>query len=122
MAPASYSGNSRSHWAQKYRDGHDYGETVYLIAKSASREWGNWERAHVTVTQYACKPRDHDNFAASFKPGLDAIVKAGYIADDKPSCIDLSLRAVKVNKRADERVEITIEELVGAHEQPQGEE
>jgi len=87
---------------------------VYLLAQSAKpASWPSQgaERAMVTLTQYAVRPRDHDNLAASFKPGLDALTRAGIIIDDRPSVIDLSLRAVKVKHEADECVLVRIERI-----------
>lgn len=114
LAPKSTSPNGRAHYLRKHADGKAYGETVFLIAQSAKPAW--WpsqgqERALVTLTQKANRLRDHDNFAASFKPGLDAIVRAGIIADDKPSVIDLSLRAVRVKTRDEECVEVSIAQM-----------
>ena len=105
--------NARKSWHQKHADGSEYGVTAYLLAWQVkpARWAGAWQRAHVTVTQKAVRLRDHDNFAASFKPGLDAIVRAGIIIDDKPSVIDLSLRAEKVQHERDECVVVRIERI-----------
>lgn len=47
----------------------------------------------VTVTRYSTNFMDWDNFGASLKPVLDALVKCGVIADDNPEVIvSLSLR------------------------------
>ena len=110
-APATMSPNARKSWHQKHADGSAYMVAAYLLAWQVKPVRGDcpWKRAHVTVTQRAVRLRDHDNFAASFKPGLDAIVRAGIIADDKPSVIDLSLRAEKVQHEADECVLVRIE-------------
>lgn len=108
-APASSSPNSRIDWRGRHSAAKDYAETVTLIAM-LNRTMGQrtWQRATVTLTQRAVRLRDHDNFAASFKPGLDAIVRAGIIADDNPDCIDLVLRAEKVKTKRDEEVVVTI--------------
>jgi hypothetical protein len=108
-APATMSPNARKSWHQKHADGSEYMQTVMLMAQAARTESEPWKRAHVTVTQRAVRLRDHDNFAASFKPGLDGLVRAGIIADDKPSVIDLSLRAEKVQHERDECVLVRIE-------------
>lgn len=109
-APAETNPNSRPHWATTYAAKSEYGFIVETLANMTKRRGHEpWERAVVTVTQRAVRLRDHDNFAASFKPGLDAIVRAGIIADDNPGCIDLVLRAEKVAHKADECVLVTIE-------------
>ena len=112
-APATMSPNARKSWHQKHADGSEYGVAVKFIAQVETpvRTGLPWARAHVTLTQKAVRLRDHDNFAASFKPGLDAIVRAGIIIDDKPSVIDLSLRAEKVRHERDECVHVRIERI-----------
>lgn len=113
-APAATSPNSRTHWRSKHADGADYGKAVFFSMIAKQEAWDAaipWQRAHVTVTQRAVRLRDHDNFIASFKPGLDAIVRAGIIADDKPSVIDLTVKAEKVKHERDEEVLVRIERL-----------
>lgn len=111
-APASTSPNSRKHWHVKHADGKEYGELVLLIALSNKPDKHEaWTRAHLTLTQYAVRLRDHDNFATSFKPGLDALVRAGLVTDDRPSVMDLSLRAVKVKHEHQECVVVELEKL-----------
>ena len=110
-APATSSPNSRVNWRVRHAAGKEYAELVTLLAQSAKPPgWGlgSHARAVVTFTQYAVRLRDHDNFAASMKPALDAIVRAGILSDDNPGVIDLVLKAVKVSKTTDERVEVTI--------------
>jgi len=114
LTPKSTNPNGRAHYFQKHADGKAYGETVYLIASGYTRwKLGHpWERAHVTLTQKAVKLRDGDNFLASFKPGLDAIVRAGILVDDKPSCVEIiTVQHEKVAHKADECVEVLIERL-----------
>lgn len=109
-APAATSPNGRVHYLTRHVEGKAYGEAVYLIAScDYGVERAAWERAVVTLTQRAVRLRDHDNFAASFKPGLDAIVRAGIILDDKPQVIDLVLKAEKVGHQNEEEVLVVIE-------------
>ena len=113
LAPASYSGNSRVHWAKRHREGAHYGLTVQILAQAAKpvRNGPVWPYAHVTVLQRACRLRDVDNFAASFKPGLDGIVKAGIIADDGPDHVQVTYVAERVRHRGDQCVVVSIERL-----------
>ena len=108
-APATSSPNARINWRVKFAEGREFGALVQVLAQLAGTGAGPYTRAHVTVTQRAMRLRDHDNFIASFKPGLDAIVRAGIILDDNPGCIDLTIRAEKVAHRADESVRVRVE-------------
>lgn len=68
-------------------------------------------RAKVTVTHHAVRPMDRDNLFGACKPLIDGIVDAGVIPDDSPEFIRQECESVRVGKRAEERVEITIEKL-----------
>ena len=108
--PAATSPNARTGWQKRHSEGNAYGMAIGLIARLCAPD-AAFSRAHVTVTQRAVRLRDHDNFIASFKPGLDAIVRAGIILDDNPSVIDLTVKAEKCAKKADECVIVTIDEI-----------
>jgi hypothetical protein len=114
LAPQAANPNSREHWSKlrgKAAEGVKYAMDVLLIAQAAIPPDSGcpWPKAHVTLTQQVVTPRDHDNFAASFKPGLDAIIRAGIIVDDSPKHMDLSLRSVRVAHKADQAVLVRIE-------------
>ncbi len=109
-APAATSPNARVSYWERHSEGNAYGMAVGLIARLCAPD-AAYSRAHVTVTQMAVRLRDADNFIASFKPGLDAIVRAGIITDDNPAVIDLTIRARRVKHKADECVGVTIERL-----------
>lgn len=120
-APAAMSGNSRVHWREKHAVSAEYGESTWIAIMAMEASGGPlirldeepWQRAHVTVTQKAVRLRDGDNFLASFKPGLDAIVRAGIIADDKPSCVEIiTVKHVKVKHESEEEVVVRIERLL----------
>ena len=58
---------------------------------------------------YAGTPMDFDNAASSFKYFMDAVVKAGIIADDGPECVQTwTIKQVKVPKRSMQKMEIEI--------------
>lgn len=84
-----------------------------LLAWAKSQRLGTFGAARVTVicTRHYCgNPMDFDNAAASFKHLLDALVKAGVIADDGPRIIDaMTFRQVRcATKKAQHMtVEIT---------------
>ena len=143
LAPASWNGNSRVHWSKRHRDADEYGERVWLAghralypgcrSKAPERmfyDWRNqqtvtgttasprvvfipWTKAHLTLVQRACRPRDHDNFLASFKPGLDTLTTKGkrplgIILDDTPECLSIEVRTERVKHKRDEAVVVTL--------------
>lgn len=116
-APQAMSPNARAHWTAKRgraSEGQRYREDALLIIQSAkpARFGSPWQRAHMTVTQRAVRLRDGDNFLASFKPGLDAIVRAGVLADDKPSCVEIiTVKHEKVKHEREEEVVVCIQKL-----------
>ena len=112
-APAACSPNSRVNWRVRHADGKEYGDTVFLLAWEAKPPgWEPLERAEVTVTQRAVKLRDGDNLLTSFKFGLDAIVRAGILIDDKPSCVEIiTVKHQKVRRKCDEEVHVRVVKL-----------
>lgn len=128
LAPASWSGNSRVHWRKRHADGDEYAERVWTAGYAAPL-WPKavrhlrmslrrrleqapllpWPKAHLTLTQRAVRPRDHDNFLASFKPGLDTLTTKGkrplgIIVDDTSACLSIEVRTERVKHRKDEGV------------------
>ena len=71
------------------------------------------QRVNVVCTRHYCgTPMDFDNASSSFKHLMDAIVKAGLIADDGPGTIDSwTVRQVRVGKRLDQKMEVKINAL-----------
>lgn len=67
-------------------------------------------RAKVIITRYYCgSAMDFDNAVASFKYFMDAIVKAGIIADDGPKTIEeWTIRQVKAASRKEQKMEVQI--------------
>jgi hypothetical protein len=91
-------------------------EDAHFLALEAIQErlpegWGlPLAKAEIFVTQYyANRPLDFDGLAMKAAPAIDGIVDAGVIDDDSPSCVvTYNLRHVKVPKRAENRIEITV--------------
>jgi len=66
---------------------------------------------NITITRYATRPMDWDNYAGGFKFICDAIVKCKIIKDDKPQVVqDLDLKQKKVATLNEERIAILIED------------
>lgn len=94
LPPAEYSPNSRAHWSARKRAGDVYGNAVFLSAtdarnvaykgRTASDCWQPLEHAELEIEIIFAEERirDEDNHRARFKPGLDALVRAGIIRYD----------------------------------------
>ena len=86
-----------------------------ILAYVKSMRHGTFGKARVKVicTRHYCgTPMDFDNAAASFKYLLDAIVKAGIIADDGPKTIEeWTVRQVRAASRKEQKMEIQIFKL-----------
>lgn len=120
LAPASWSGNSRAHWRTKHKDGNQHRMATWIhchdqVARRVLESDGfAWTPAHLTLTQRATRPRDHDNFLASCKPLIDALgCKAspslGIIWDDSPEHLTIEVKTEKVAHRKDECVVVEVE-------------
>lgn len=97
LPPRELSPNSRPHWAEKYRAKQDYEREVRIDCLVALDRVGGlaafgapWGRARLSLA-FGTKarngdgryhPDDIDNALASFKAGIDAIVRLHIIAGD----------------------------------------
>jgi len=83
-----------------------------LLAQVKAKKSGTFGDARVKVicTRFYCgAAMDFDNAAASFKHFMDAIVKAGIIADDGPDIIDeWTVRQIRVEKRNLQKMQVEI--------------
>lgn len=90
LPPPACSPNSRVHWALRYQDAYVYRNAVFyscIDAKNKLAAIGEWRpfgrvRIYLTFIYPVHRRRDRDNLIAMFKPGLDAIIAAGLVADD----------------------------------------
>jgi crossover junction endodeoxyribonuclease RusA len=111
LPPRELSPNVRSHWAKKARAVKYYRMLAFIEARNASRSTERgWERAEFRTTWYLpdARRRDPDNLMASMKAGIDGIVQAGVLTDDRYLVIHPPTLTID---RARPRVEITIEEI-----------
>lgn len=102
--------NARAHWAERRRVDQAFKEATFWACKEAKAK--PLGRARIELTHFAVRPRDRDNRYASVKAIIDAIVDAKVIPDDSDEYLDLECLSVKVPHKDEERVEITIEEIV----------
>ena len=111
--PASSSANSRVSWHVRHTEGQRYMQDVLLLAQTATPEGHKpYTRCELHLVQKACSLRDADNFLGSFKPGLDGMVHAGLLVDDKPSVLHrVIVEHERVKKRTEECVIVTLKEV-----------
>lgn len=63
---------------------------------------------HLNICGYGCRPKDCDNLVAGCKAIIDILRKRGYIIDDNPQKMTLSVESRKVNSRSLEGVVLTL--------------
>lgn len=88
LPPVECSPNWRGHWVQRYQAGRIYGLAVFYCCVDYKNRLGDAftpiqvARLDLTLVYPVERVRDRDNLIAMFKPGLDAVVRAGLIAGD----------------------------------------
>ena len=118
LPPAECSPNSRCHWSIKKRAGDAFGNAVYYEAYNANRHYPKvlpFERAEISLTLVVKQDRrrDLDNYWTRFKPGCDALVKAGILLDDDMKHLQHGKMEVKVSKIEAPLTIIEIRDLTG---------
>ena len=90
LPPLECSPNYRGHWTERYRAVRDYKQAVFykcidlrnrLLGEDKFRPM-RVARLNLTCIFTRHRIRDADNLIARFKPGLDALVTAGFILGD----------------------------------------
>lgn len=109
--------NARLHWAERSRWNKEWKDAVrdaLLEQVGPTRPRTPLEHPTVRFTLYQVHLADEDNLRGSIKPLLDALKPSGVnlIEDDGPDYIRLVVSQQKVSKRAEEHVEISIEEQI----------
>ncbi len=107
LPPAEYSGNARVHYLARHSAGKIYGLSVFylaidkrnraLLAKEELPVF-NQARLELTFVFPVLRTRDGDNLISRFKPGLDALVKAGVLQGDDVSRVRVMPPVVEVDK------------------------
>ena len=103
LPPASFSPNSRVHWAVRSKDGKMAKEDVYYLLRA---QCTTIPQLKVVALKYTIvvpdnRRRDYDNFISRTKPITDALVAAGLLKDDTPQYIKdfrLTFEVVKGKK------------------------
>uniref|UniRef100_A0A6M3LSS4 Uncharacterized protein n=1 Tax=viral metagenome TaxID=1070528 RepID=A0A6M3LSS4_9ZZZZ len=115
LPPAEYSPNSRCHWAIKKKAGDAFGFAVYLLALEQKKSMIPFEKAEVSLTVIFKQNRRHDpdNFWTRFKPGMDALVRAGILKDDDTEHVKLGELNLVNDSRLAPLTIITIKNIKG---------
>jgi len=82
-------------------------EPVAAVPREAPRQG----RVRICVTSYRLRLADEDNLALGAKPLVDSCVAAGIIPSDSPVWCKIEHRQEQVKNAAEERTEITLENL-----------
>jgi len=82
-------------------------EPVAEVSREAPRQG----RVRICVTSYRLRLADDDNLALGAKPLVDACVAAGMLPADSPIWCKIEHRQEQVKNAAEERTEITLENL-----------
>lgn len=111
--PEELSPNARVHWGLRSETTAVYKQEVRILALNRRRELERGGETFplarpVKVTITFClqnhRRRDWDNLLANFKPGLDGIVKAGWLKDDNVWELGELQLAVTISPRKEVRV------------------
>ena len=103
--------NSRMHWAVKDRKRQAYHLAALIEVRNRQRKGElsrePYDRLLVTPRLYVRNLMDEDNAVACLKWPLDALVKAGVVADDDVAHVTLG-PVVQTIDRRDPRLELTL--------------
>jgi Holliday junction resolvase RusA-like endonuclease len=91
----------RQHWTERLKERNAWRADLYLIGMAHERAWLKSVAAKKRIRVEICSERkrllDQDNLCV--KHVLDALVHAGFIADDSPEHIELVVTQVKSPNR-----------------------
>ena len=108
----SKNGRRRSHWKAQMQATRDLREKAYFTIMVTYQGWElpKFEKAHIHVREkWSNNPHDFDGLASLVAPAIDAFTDMEVIPDDSPRFIEsYTMSSVKVAKRADSGVEITV--------------
>ena len=91
----------RSCWQSVRRDRRSWSRHVSAVCGTRRRR--PKRKIHVAIIVYRQRRQDPDNAYASVKPLLDALVEAGWLADDSSEYLSLDVREVEERDRAKQR-------------------
>ena len=94
----------RAHWGARCRERDSWIEYVHSVSGRRPRPVDRKVRLEVTV--HRRKLQDPDNANASVKPLLDALKRTGWLRDDSPRWLDLSVTEAVEKDRRRQRTEV----------------
>jgi Holliday junction resolvase RusA-like endonuclease len=108
LPPRELSPNGRAHWSKRYRAAQVLSDHVIVRAREA-RTATITPAAVVYHVRWCGRAPDEDNFIASMKPGLDALVHADVLVDDSPEhVVSIEVSYERVRRRSEAGVRITV--------------
>ena len=84
--PKTTNAGGRAHWAAKAKEAREWINLVSMAVRNV-RPPTPLTQATLSLTRYSTREPDFDGLVSSFKHIIDGLVRAGVIADDKPSVI-----------------------------------
>lgn len=100
LVPATRNQRDRMHWAARKRELDDWTLMIPMCVESNRQRNGERRLVEVVFSKMRGPESDPDNLTARCKVPLDALTRRGWIRDDSPKWIDLSVRE---EVRADSR-------------------
>lgn len=118
LPPKECSPNARVHWAARYKAGKKFKEVVGWSARASIPNLADFvpmDKAEMSLTFVVAEKRIHDadNFIARFKPGQDALVTMGLLAQDDINHLTVTGIKFEVDKT---RAPMTIIKLIDRSE------
>jgi Holliday junction resolvase RusA-like endonuclease len=101
----------RKHWAVKVKHNRKWQEEIFYALQKKERPEKPLEKVVLQFTRYSSMEPDFDNLVNSFKPIMDALVKAKIIKDDKPSIVGNPTYGWQKCKKGEGKIEIEIKEV-----------
>lgn len=108
----------RLHWAK--RRAYQKGIAAEIFALTPQyRACEPMRRARVTITRYSTQLPDADGLVGGMKPVIDCLLARsdrhpdglGFLVDDGPAHMEMSVSSVRVSKQAQQRTNVLIERL-----------
>jgi Holliday junction resolvase RusA-like endonuclease len=108
LPPRELSPNGRGHWSKRYRAAQVLSDHVIAGAREARTATITPAVVYYHV-RWCGRAPDEDNFIASMKPGLDALVHADVLVDDSPEhVVSIEVSYERVRRRSEAGVRITV--------------
>lgn len=101
--------NKRLHWAKRGRVNAAFKDFAWPLALQTGLR--KLKKVKVVFTVMSIQELDTDNLYSLPKPIMDAIVQAGVVENDTPEFVRLAVKQKRVHHRADECIEVEIEDI-----------